>query len=179
MQAILNQARRAAQEAMSGRATTRHGIIDGYDPTNYAVRVRLQPDDTLTDWIPLKAVAVGNGWGAFFAPNIGDPIEIDFQEGDGEVGSAGWRFFNDSDRPLTVPAGEMWLVHQTGASFKLVSDGSIETAGQVLRHTGEAAVDGSLAATGNLAAGTGASGSFTTATGQTVTVADGIIVNII
>lgn len=178
MQGMVNQMRRAAQEAMAGRAVTRHGIVDGYDPDSYAVRVRLQPDDTLTDWIPLKAVAVGNGWGAFFAPNIGDAIEIDFQEDDGEVGSAGWRFFNDSDRPLSVPAGETWLVHQTGTAIKLVNDGAIETNAMILRHSGEVAVAGSLSTTGNLSAGTGASGSFTTPTGQTVTVLDGIIVNI-
>ena len=36
----------------------------------------------------------------------------------------------------------------------------------------------SVNTTGNLVAGTGASGSFTTPTGQTVTVQDGIIINI-
>ncbi|MFC3816577.1 phage baseplate assembly protein [Lysobacter sp. GCM10012299] len=39
-------------------------------------------------------------------------------------------------------------------------------------------VTGSVAASDNLSSGTGASGSFTTPTGQTVTVQDGIIVNI-
>lgn len=158
MQGLVNQMRRAAQETMGARPSTRHGIVDGYDPDNYAVRVRLQPDDTLTDWIPLKAVAVGNGWGAFFAPNIGDAIEIDFQEADGEAGSAGWRFFNDSDRPLSVPAGEMWLVHQAGASFKLTGDGaatfdsgsgaSIKVQGSTITSAGTWNHDGSITATG-------------------------------
>lgn len=140
MQGMVNQMRRVAQEAMGGRAATRHGIVDGYDPDSYAVRVRLQPDDTLTDWIPLKAIAIGNGFGVFFAPNIGDPIEIDFQEDDGEVGSAGWRFFNDSDRPLSVPAGEMWIVHKSGASFKLTNDGKVtvtDKAGSIIEMNGD------------------------------------------
>lgn len=123
MEAMLNQMRRAAMETGSSRAATRHGIIDGYDPNAYAVKVRLQPDDTLTDWMPLKAIMVGNGFGIFVAPNIGDVVEISFQEDDGGVGSAGWRFFHNQARPLTVPAGEIWLVHQSGSSIKLTTDG--------------------------------------------------------
>ena len=125
MEALLNHARRAAQEVLAGVATTRHGTVDGYDPTNYAIRVKLQPDGTLTDWMPLKSAWIGNGWGLFLAPSIGDAVEVDFQEADGGVGSVGWRFYNDSERPLPVPTGEAWLVHASGASVKLITDGSL------------------------------------------------------
>ncbi len=125
MDGLLNQARRVAQEAYGTGGASRHGIVDAYDPNAYAVKVRLQPDDTLTDWLPLKSPWVGNGWGLFCPPSIGDAIEIDFQEGDGGVGTAGWRFFNDEDRPLAVPSGEVWLVGPSGASIKLPGDGSI------------------------------------------------------
>lgn len=160
MQEMLNHMRRVAQEASSSQAVTRHGLVDGYDPTNYAIRVRLQPDDTLTDWIPLKSVAVGNGWGFFWAPSIGDAIEIDFQEADGEAGSGGWRFFNDADRPLPVPAGEMWMVHQSGASFKLTSDGaatfdsgagaSVQVKGDTITSVGTWSHTGTIEATGDI-----------------------------
>lgn len=178
MDGLLNQMRRAAQEAYGTGGASRHGIVDAYDPNAYAVKVRLQPDDTLTDWLPLKSPWVGNGWGLFCAPSIGDAIEIDFQEGDGGVGTAGWRFFNDEDRPLAVAAGEMWLVHASGASIKLQNDGAIQTTALVLRQAGQITATGSISADANLSAGNGASGSFTTPTGQTVTVLDGIIVNI-
>ncbi|MDK4804952.1 MAG: phage baseplate assembly protein V [Novosphingobium aromaticivorans] len=125
MDGLMNQMRRAAQEAYGTGGATRHGIVDAYDPNAYAVKVTLQPDDTLTDWLPLKSPWVGNGWGLFCPPSIGDAIEIDFQEGDGGVGTAGWRFFNDEDRPLTVPSGEMWLVHRSGSSIKLANDGAL------------------------------------------------------
>ncbi len=124
MQGLLNQVRRAAQDAVSGQATTRHGTISSYDPANYSVRVQLQPDETLTGWLPLKSMWIGNGWGVFAAPSIGDAVEVDFQEADGGVGTVGHRFFNDDDRPLTVPSGEFWLVHKSGASFKLTNDGA-------------------------------------------------------
>ena len=126
MEGLINHARRAAQEVLAGQANTRHGTVDGYDPANHAVRVKLQPDGTLTDWMPLKSAWIGNGWGMYFAPSIGDAVEVNFQEADGGVGSVGWRFFNDSERPLSVPTGEAWLVHASGASVKLTADGSLK-----------------------------------------------------
>ena len=125
MEDLLNQVRRAAREAVRDRAPTRHGTISSYDPNTHGVRVELQPDGTLTGWLPLKAVWIGNGWGMFAAPSIGDAVEVDFQEADGGVGSVGHRFFNDEDRPLSVPSGEFWLVHQSGAFLKLTNDGAI------------------------------------------------------
>lgn len=122
MEDMLNQMRRAAEGANSTRATTRHGTVTSYDPANYAIKVELQPDGTLSGWLPLKSPWVGNGWGLFVAPSIGDAVEVDFQEADGGVGSVGWRFFNDSERPLSVPSGEAWLVHQSGMSIKLTND---------------------------------------------------------
>ena len=121
----MNQMRRAAQEAAQSQAVTRHGTISSYDPDNHAVKVELQPDGTLTGWIPLKTIWAGNGWGMFFAPAIGTAVEVDFQEADGGVGSAGLSFFNDVERPLSVPSGEAWLVHKSGASVKLTNDGAI------------------------------------------------------
>jgi hypothetical protein len=69
MDGLMNQMRRAAQEAIGTGGATRHGIIDAYDPNAYAVKVTLQPDDTLTDWLPLKSPWVGNGWGLFCPPS--------------------------------------------------------------------------------------------------------------
>jgi phage baseplate assembly protein gpV len=157
MQDLLNHGRRVAQEAMSDRATTRHGTVDGYDPNNYAVRVKLQPDGTLTDWIPLKSAFVGNGWGLFLAPSIGDAVEVDFQEGDAGVGSAGWRFFNNADRPLNVPTGEAWLVHKSGSFVKLTTDGKItltDAHGTILAldNAGNVAITGNVTVTGTIVA---------------------------
>lgn len=128
MQELLNHARRVASEVAGLRAATRHGTIDGYDPANYAVRIKLQPDGTLTDWIPLKTAWAGASWGLFLAPSIGDAVELDFQEADGGVASAGWRFFNDGQRPLPVPGGEAWIVHASGASIRLTNDGKLTLA---------------------------------------------------
>lgn len=154
---LMNHMRRAAEEASAARAGTRHGIVDAYDPNNHAVKVRLQPDDTLTDWLPLKSAWIGNGWGLFLAPSIGDAVEVDFQETDGGVGSVGWRFYNDSERPLSVPSGEAWLVHKAGASIKLTTDGKItltDPHGTVLAldNAGNVAITGNVTVSGSITA---------------------------
>ena len=106
MEHLKNQMRQAAQLAANVIAKPRHGLISSYDPANHAVKVTIQPEGVETGWLPLKSLWIGNGWGLFCAPNIGDAVEVTFQEGSVEAGSAGHRFFNDEDRPLNVPAGE-------------------------------------------------------------------------
>jgi phage baseplate assembly protein gpV len=133
MNQLFNTIRAAAQQAGQSVATTRQGTVTSYDPATYSVRVALQPDNVLTGWLPLKSLWVGSGWGLFCPPSIGDLVEIDYQEGATGYGSAGLRFYNDEDRPLSCPSGEFWLVHQSGSSLKFHNDGSVEleTAGNL------------------------------------------------
>jgi len=126
MQHLMNAIKSTAQWTTQGIAPTKQGVVTSYDPNHYAVQVQLQPDDVNTGWIPLKCAWVGNGWGLFCPPSIGDVVEVDFQEGDGSVPSAGWRFYNDLNRPLPCPSGEFWLVHQKGAQLKFCNDGTVE-----------------------------------------------------
>ncbi len=156
MNPFINQLRAVALEVNQGVATTRIGVITGYDPDAYAVKVLLKPDDTPTSWIPLKSIWVGNGWGLFCPPSIGDAVELDFQEGDASVACVGWRFYNDVDRPLPCPSGEFWLVHQSGSMLKFHNDGSVDlsaagtltTTATQWNHKGPVKVDGDIHITG-------------------------------
>jgi phage baseplate assembly protein V len=75
--------------------------------------------------------------------------------------------------------GESALYDAFGKSIYLSESGiTVQCNGETLTIDGETVVKGSLGCTGNLLAGTGASGAFTTAEGLTVTVQDGIITNI-
>lgn len=125
MKHLMNAFKSMAQQATQSRAATRHGIVTSYDPNTYAVKVQLQPEGVLTGWIPLKSAWVGNGWGLFCPPSLGDAVEIDFQEDDGGNGSAGWRFYNAVERPLPCPSGEFWLVHPSGSTLKFMNDGTV------------------------------------------------------
>jgi len=125
MNGLLNIIRREAQRVLSQVSHKRMGIVRGYDPSHYAVKVEIQPEGRMTGWIPLKSPWVGNNWGFYAPPSIGDVIEIDFLEGDKESAIAGERHFNSAVVPFPCPSGEMYLIHQSGSYIKLTNDGHI------------------------------------------------------
>lgn len=125
MREMLNAMRLQAIQAMGERATTRLGTVKSYDSGNYAVRVAIQPEGNLTGWIPLLSPWVGNGWGMFCPPSVGDLVEMQFQEADHDAALSCMRLFNDQTRPLAVPSGEFWLQHKSGAFVKLTNDGKL------------------------------------------------------
>ncbi len=81
---------------------------------------------------------------------------------------------HQASRPRDTPVGGAQLYDVAGARWRLNNDGSVQ--GMAPAHLTLTAPG--LFTSGNAAVGTGASGSFTTPTGQIVTVRDGIIVNI-
>lgn len=107
------------------RSHPRIGTISGYDPKKQAVKVLLQPEATETGWIPLGSVWVGAGWGAVFAPKLDSQVEVTFLDGHPDSGSANLRFFSNVETGPAAPAGECWLVHKSGQSFKLTNDGKL------------------------------------------------------
>jgi uncharacterized protein involved in type VI secretion and phage assembly len=117
---------RAAEQHADSIAKPRIGLISGYDPAKYLVKVTLQPENVETGWIPLGAPAVGNGWGICYGPQIGDQVEVNFIDGDLSSGMAALRFFNVDNLPPGAPSGEYWMVHQSGSFLKMHNDGSIE-----------------------------------------------------
>ena len=127
MDAFSNMIRKHAAMANVGRAACRVGIVKNYNPgpPYPTVKVALQPDNTLTGYLPITAQWVGNGWGMFGAPNIGDCCEVQFQEDGAGGGFVVGRFWNVNAQGIPVPSGEFWCVHQTGAFFKLTNDGKV------------------------------------------------------
>lgn len=123
---VRNLIRREVAAAMTLRGRTRMGTVSGYDPSTYSVKVTLQPEGVLTGWIPLGALQIGNGWGVYCPPNIGDQIKTEPLEGDHDSRVATHALYSVVDQPLAVPAGEIWFVHKTGSFVKLVSGGDVE-----------------------------------------------------
>jgi len=129
---LLNQMRVHARMAMSNVAYTRMGTISSFDPINYYVKVILEPHDpmepntSLSGWLPLLSPWVGGNWGMFAPPTIGAACAVHFSEGSSQGGFVSLLTFNSSFRPLAVDAGEFWLVHQTGSFIKLTNNGNIE-----------------------------------------------------
>ena len=161
MRALMNAMRAQADMASSGRASVRLAIVSSYDPGNYCAKVRIQPEDTETGWLPVVSHWVGNGWGLFAPPTPGDLVEVQFQEDDIEAGFVCQRFYNDTDRPLSVQSGEFWLVHKSGSFLKFHNDGTVElnAAGTLTstapqwNHTGPVHITGNVTVSQNITAG--------------------------
>lgn len=126
-----NAMRREAARVMGQLALPRVGIVTSYDPDNYAAKVEIQPENIETGWLPIAMPWSGNGWGMFAPPTAGDVVDVHFQEGAKGAGIIGLRHFGDVLRPLPVPSGEFWLVHQSGSLVKLTNDGKLTINGKV------------------------------------------------
>lgn len=119
-----------AQVAAAGPAAPRIGLVSSYDPQNYAVKVKLQPtpedgNDLETGWLPVWTPWVGNQWGLFCPPQVGDQVLILFQEGSVQNGICLGGIYSDIDQPLPCPSKEFWLVHESGSSLKFTNDGTV------------------------------------------------------
>lgn len=110
---------------------TRLATIASVDPNTYSARVKLQPEDVLTGWLPMKADWVGAGWGMVTLPEVGDQVVVVPQEGDSEHGIIIGRVYSDQQRPPKANPKELWLVHHTGSFIKLIEDGTIQMKGDL------------------------------------------------
>lgn len=161
---LLNSIRQHAASMDAGAAVAKWGIVTASD-VNRGVRVRLQPEDVQTDWLPLASSMVGGGWGLVHVPPAGTPVLCLPESGDATnlivIGST-WSASNRP--PQNVAAGEFWLVHSTGSKIALTNDGkvTISDAGGcslVFGNNGTATLTGNLLVTGNVTDVNGAHGS--------------------
>jgi phage baseplate assembly protein V len=164
--AINNAMRLQALRAVGTKTHSRLGIITGYDPNKYSVKVSLQPEGIATGFIRFAAAWVGNGWGLFAPPSINDPVSVIFIDGELTASYAECCFFNNALVPLAVPSGELWIVHALGQSVKFTNDGklslndghgasavlngdgTITSAASKWTHTGEMDISGTVNITG-------------------------------
>ena len=113
------------------------GTVTSVNSTNSTARLLIQPDGVLSGWLPILSPWVGNGWGMVCLPTPGDQVLFVPQEGDIEQGVIIGRSFSTKQVPPAAPAGEFWLVHQTGSCIKVCNDG-------VIRITGDLHVQGDV-----------------------------------
>jgi phage baseplate assembly protein gpV len=122
---LRNHMRQEAQRALADVSMPRAGIVTNYDPARYCARVELQPEGILTGYLPITSMWVGNGWGMYSPPSIGEVVDVHFHQGGKEAAYIVGRFYSAKTQPLPVQSGEFWLVHQTGSTLKLANDGSV------------------------------------------------------
>lgn len=128
MNGMLNHMRLQAMMESAGKVSMRLGVVSSYDQVNDCAKVIVQPEGIETGWLPVASPWVGNGWGLFMPPTTSDLVLVSFQEEDINAGIITMRLFTDDARPLSVPAAEFWLVHQSGSLLKFHNDGTVEFA---------------------------------------------------
>jgi phage baseplate assembly protein gpV len=131
MQRFLNTIKSHAAALDGAHGQPRFALVTSVDPDRYAARVALQPEGVITGWLPIIAPWVGAGWGMSCPPAPGDQVLVVTQEGSAENGVIVGGSFSDSARPPGTPVGEIWLVHSSGTSLKLVSDGTVRIQGDL------------------------------------------------
>lgn len=159
----------------------RNGFVSAVDVD--AKLCRVTSGELTTNWIPWLSLRAGTTR-TWSAPSEGEQVILLSPEGD-TANAVALLGLNSDTYPAPANRGDLHVVqHGDGAAISynetlhryeialpagskvaVLASGGIETSG-------------SVTAKGNLAAGTGASGSFTTPTGQTVMVSDGIVTNI-
>lgn len=131
MQRLLNALKAQASALDHAQGQPRFGTVTSVDPAAATARVMLQPEGVLTGWLPVLSPWIGAGWGLSCPPSPGDQVLVLPQEGDAEHGVIVGRGFSDAQRPPPAPAGELWLVHQSGSFVKLQNDGTIQINGDL------------------------------------------------
>lgn len=126
IQGLLNTMRREIAAFLSGVGLPKKGVVSSYDPANYCVKVILQPEGTETGWLPLATEWSGNGWGLFAPPDVGDMVDVHFDEGNRQSPYVSKKFYSNARRPLTVPSKEFWLVHSSGSLLKFLNNGDVQ-----------------------------------------------------
>lgn len=128
---LANAIRQQARMAMADYSLPRLATISSYDAGNHAVKVILQPVDPdigqqESNWMPLGAIGIGNGWGVAVGPQINDQVLVVYENGDFSSGCIVARVFSVAQQAPAVPSGEIWALHSTGAFIKLVTSGDID-----------------------------------------------------
>ena len=131
MQRFMNALKAQAASLDRSVGQPRFGLVKSVDPARYAARVALQPEGTLSGWLPVLSFWVGANWGAVCLPAVGDQVLVVAQEGDAEHGVIVGASYSDLARAPVAPPGELWLVHGSGASLQLCNDGTVRIVGDL------------------------------------------------
>jgi phage baseplate assembly protein V len=124
----MNQVKVHAQMAMR-TASGRWGLVTStrQTDTGYEVRVKLQPEDVQTGWLPVLSPMVGAGWGIVSPPALNTQAFVIPQEGRADHGVVVGMTFNLQDMPpqpggTPVKEGQFALVHKNGSYFLFNDD---------------------------------------------------------
>lgn len=108
-------------------------VYDADDPEKEG-RVKLQfpwfDRDMITEWCRVCQFYAGNGYGAFYVPEVGDEVAVSFVHGDMRMPVVLGCLYNGKDKPVTFHAAdkdEKTIRTKAGHQIVLVDTGGSET----------------------------------------------------
>ena len=160
MDGIRNAVARDTQAMIASVAQPRHALVESVDLSTHSVRLRLQPENTLTGWIPdASAFATGGGFGVVCPLAFGDQVIVLHAHGDADHPVVVGRLFSTVDMPPVSPATGKPVASGEFAAFTSgawihFTGGVIHAAATSIKFKGDLELDGKLTATGDVIAGT-------------------------
>lgn len=148
-EALRNMIHREALRVLDRRTRRVPCIVDAYNPSQHTVKVKLQPEGTLTGWLQIETAQVG----LQIAPSVGDPGWLEFHEADRRAAVFVGSNHNDLNQPpKQIQAGEFYYQNKAGSSIYFKADGSVtltDKNGTVIQAdgTGNATVTATVAVT--------------------------------
>ncbi|HTJ88870.1 MAG TPA: baseplate assembly protein [Acidocella sp.] len=130
----------------------RCGLVSSFNPQTYCAKVLIQPENTLTGWLPILSFWVGPGWGCVAPLPLGVQVLVLPDRNDAQQGVISGVLYSDVDTPPnSAAAGEILLLHQSGSFVTLKNDGSVDiNAPAGLNITGNVKVTGTITASGDV-----------------------------
>ena len=124
---FVNAIKQHANLVASRQLSVKIGIVSGYARDRYAVKVKLQPEDVETGWLPIFSPMVGKGWGFVSPPDVGTMVAVLFVEGNVDAGFVSLFGFGQRDvpPPNDVEPGGFLFYNKAGTEVKVSADGEV------------------------------------------------------
>lgn len=106
----------------------RIGVVSSYNPNDGTARVLVQPEGTMSGWIPVASQSVGAGWGLHTPLQTGEQVIVLPIDGDSQNPVVVGRLWSNQMRPPVAAGGEMVLRHSSGSYIQLAASGAVTLA---------------------------------------------------
>jgi len=102
-QRLVNMIKGHAGAMDSNAVQPRWATVESVDPDSHLVKVKIQPEDVLTDWIPVMSQATGPTWGLVWLPKPSQQVLVIFENGDGGPSRSPYRRAAPKAEKITGP----------------------------------------------------------------------------
>lgn len=134
---LFNKIKAAADASTARVPRNRWGIVSStrQTDTGYEVKVKIQPEDVLTGWLPVLSPYVGQNWGLVCPPTQGQQVFVAPDSGDHNHGVVIGMGYSTSAMPPQIPGqdggdavpvkpGQFAILHKNG-SYLIFDDDDV------------------------------------------------------